>query len=430
MNIKAYFNSATDLRAYCLNQSIFLRPFDETYLEQDLAALNMLAFDLEVKKYMSGFYGIEPDAVERRKEYLVNTIITTQIGIAFAYAIRLNAGLCGWIKVTSPSHNIVTNNFSNWLIDFVTLPMFRKKNLMKASIPIILDLMRDDMDVEEVYAMVDSANKSVTLCATSTSDAHKETIDNFQFTDAVETDYHVLALDMQNLKVLCAGNNKGVLSKELCDLGKELRGLGINVQPSTPAIKAYNDYGFITDDVNEFVVIATSNRIFVHRYSDIVSIAYEENGTDVFNKSIGGAVAGGILFGGVGAIVGGSTAKAKQNKEVSKMSIKILLKSTTNPTIILPIYEAGKDGSLIETKNAADKMHYEGLLKEVSGIKDVFSIIIDIVDRNIKVHQVTARVQNTSNSVADELSKLADLKAKGILTEDEFNLQKSKLLNI
>ncbi|MBR4389712.1 MAG: GNAT family N-acetyltransferase [Prevotella sp.] len=160
MNIKAYFNPATDLRAYRLNQSIFLRPFDETYLEEDLAALNMLAFDQEVKKYMSGFYGIEPDAVERRKEYLVNTIMTTQIGIAFAYSIRLNAGLCGWIKVTSPSHNIVTNNFSNWLIDFVTLPMFRNKNLMKASIPIILDLMRDDMDVEEVYAMVDSGNKA------------------------------------------------------------------------------------------------------------------------------------------------------------------------------------------------------------------------------------------------------------------------------
>jgi hypothetical protein len=277
----------------------------------------------------------------------------------------------------------------------------------------------------------DSANKSVTLSATSTSDAHKETIDNFQYTDAVETDYHVVALDMNNLKVLCAGNNKGILSKELCDLGKELRGLGINVKPSTPAIKAFNDYGFITDDVNEFVVIATPNRIYVHRYSDIVSIAYEENGTDVFNKSIGGAVAGGILFGGVGAIVGGSTAKAKQNKEVSKMSIKILLKSTTNPTIILPIYEVGKDGSLIETKNAADKIHYEGLLKEVSGIKDIFSIIIDIVDRNIKVQQATPLMQNTSsNSVADELEKLAKLKDSGILTEAEFNAQKSKLLNL
>ena len=63
--MKSYFNPATDLRAFRLNQSIFLRPFDETYLKQDLAALNMLAFDQEVKKYMSGFYGIDPEAVER-----------------------------------------------------------------------------------------------------------------------------------------------------------------------------------------------------------------------------------------------------------------------------------------------------------------------------------------------------------------------------
>ena len=39
----------------------------------------------------------------------------------------------------------------------------------------------------------DSDNKSVTLSATSISDAHKEKIDNFQFTDAVETDYHVVS---------------------------------------------------------------------------------------------------------------------------------------------------------------------------------------------------------------------------------------------
>ena len=277
----------------------------------------------------------------------------------------------------------------------------------------------------------DSSKKTVTLSATSTSDADKETIEDFEYTDAVETDYHVVALDMHNLKVLCAGNDKGILTKEICNLSSELKELGISVKPSTPSIKAFNDYGFITDDVNEFVVIATPSKICVHRYSDIVSIAYEENGSDVFNKSIGGAVAGGILFGGVGAIVGGSTAKAKQNKEVSRMSIKILLKSTNNPNIILPIYEVGKDGSLIETKNAADKMHYDGLMREVSGIKDIFSIIIDIVDKNVIIQKNTPLLQNTSsNSVADELEKLAKLRDSGILTEEEFKSQKSKLLNL
>ena len=126
-----------------------------------------------------------------------------------------------------------------------------------------------------------------------------------------------------------------------------------------------------------------------------------------------------------------NTAKAKQNKEVRNMSIKILLKSTSDSTIILKIYEVGKDGSVLETKKDADRMHYEGLMKEVSGIKDIFSIIIDIVDKNIAM-QKSAPVTPllSSASVADELTKLAKLKESGILSEEEFNAQKSKLLNL
>ena len=36
----------------------------------------------------------------------------------------------------------------------------------------------------------------------------------------------------------------------------------------------------------------------------------------------------------------------------------------------------------------------------------------------------------TQSGVADELAKLAKLKADGILTEEEFNAQKAKLLNL
>ena len=35
---------------------------------------------------------------------------------------------------------------------------------------------------------------------------------------------------------------------------------------------------------------------------------------------------------------------------------------------------------------------------------------------------------DNSSSVADELNKLSKLKESGVLTEDEFNLQKEKLL--
>lgn len=273
----------------------------------------------------------------------------------------------------------------------------------------------------------DSSSQKVTICATTTSEANQKEITNFKRSNAVETDNYIVALDSENYKVLKAYNqNNGQIGSRVCDLKEELKPLGITPKKSTPSLKAYNDYAFVTDDVNEFVSVVTPSNIHVYRYSDIVSISYEENGTDVFNKSLGGAVVGGLLFGGVGAIVGGSTAKAKQNKEVNTMSIKILLKSTSNPTLILKIYS----GATLKTKESADRMHYEGLMKEVSGIKDIFSIIIDITDKNnAQAKSAPTPLMSSTGSVADELQKLAKLRDSGILSEEEFNAQKSKLLN-
>ncbi|OTP95281.1 hypothetical protein B5S43_10920 [Gilliamella apicola] len=44
-------------------------------------------------------------------------------------------------------------------------------------------------------------------------------------------------------------------------------------------------------------------------------------------------------------------------------------------------------------------------------------------DNNIKLNH------NSNLSVSDELKKLHDLKESGVLTQEEFDFQKSKLLN-
>lgn len=276
----------------------------------------------------------------------------------------------------------------------------------------------------------DSASQKVTVCATTTSGSTQKTVEGFVKNKTIKTDDHLVVLDSTQNKVLRAKNNSGSIALGQCCINEELKSMGVDVKESSPTLKAYNDYAFITDDVNQFVAIVTPTKIHVHKYSDIVSISYEENGSGVFNKSIGGAVVGGLLFGGVGAIVGGNTAKATQNKEIKSMSIKILLNSTSNSTIILKIYEAGLGGAILETKKDADRMHYEGLMKEVSGIKDIFSIILDIVDKNIAMQKAAPISQQNTNSIADELAKLAKLKESGILSEDEFNAQKAKLLNL
>lgn len=276
----------------------------------------------------------------------------------------------------------------------------------------------------------DSSNKKVTICATTTNGTKQEIVNDFIKAKAVETDEHLVALDATRNKVLRVNNNNGDISLAQCCINEKLEALGLEIKPSTTTLKAFNKYAFITDDVNKFITIVTPEKIHVHRYSDIVSISYEENGSDVFNKSLGGAVVGGLLFGGIGAIVGGNTAKATQNKEIRVMSIKILLKSTSDSTIILNIFEVGKDGSVLETKQSADRMHYEGLMKEVAGIKDIFSIIIDIVDKDIEQQKSIPTIQQASTTcIADELTKLAKLKEQGLLTEEEFEVQKKKILN-
>lgn len=278
----------------------------------------------------------------------------------------------------------------------------------------------------ELKLYFDSSSSKVTICATTTSESKQEEVRDFVRSSAVETDSYIVAVDATHHKILKAKNSDGRVFKTVCNLDEELKKLGVTIGKSSPTLKAYNDYAFVTDDRNEYVAIVKPSAIQVLRYSDIVSIAYEENGSNVYNKSLGGAVVGGLLFGGVGAIVGGNTAKAKQNKEVNSMSIKILLKSTSNPTITLNIYS----GPTLKTKESAARMHYEGLMKEVTGIKDIFSIIIDITDKNIaQAKSNPTRLMSSTGSVADELTKLAKLKDAGVLSEEEFNTQKAKLLN-
>lgn len=198
--------------------------------------------------------------------------------------------------------------------------------------------------------------------------------------------------------------------------------------------KKIGSYVFLMDEYYKVIIIISpliSEKVL--NYSDIINVTYEEDGNTLYSKSmartVGGAIVGGALIGGAGAIVGGLSGDTSQNKKVQSMNIKILVRSTTSPSINLPI---NLNGETFNTKDEKSKNAYKSRIKEANAIKDLISVIID----NSNLQQAAQVTMNSNpetpkqvSNIADELTKLAQLKDAGILSEEEFQQQKKKLLS-
>ena len=205
-------------------------------------------------------------------------------------------------------------------------------------------------------------------------------------------------------------------------------------EKSTINTREIGNYLFLMDDFFKVLVLVGPGHHEIINYSDIIEVSYEENGSQLYTKSagrtIGGAIVGGVLMGGAGAVVGGLSGASKQNKEIENMDIKILLRSTIRTSCVLHFKDVDR---VLKTKEDADRKVYEKYVKNANQAKDVLSVIIDNAKQvSTPTAQPIAQpvVAPASSSVADELAKLAKLKADGILTDEEFQAQKSKLLGL
>ncbi len=192
------------------------------------------------------------------------------------------------------------------------------------------------------------------------------------------------------------------------------------------------NYHFIMDDFFNVLVIVTPTSYDIFDYKEIIEVSYEENGTQLYSKSsmrtVGGAIVGGVLMGGAGAVVGGLSGTTTQHKEVKTMTLKILLRSTEKPTYLINFNESKR---VLKNEDKSDNALYKKYQRNANKAKDILSVIIDKVkqEKVVAVRQVEPQTIQQSTTIADELAKLAKLKSDGILTEEEFNAQKTKLLN-
>lgn len=196
-----------------------------------------------------------------------------------------------------------------------------------------------------------------------------------------------------------------------------------------------NEYLFAVDEKVKKIAVIQSLHKTIIPFDQIISVEVIEDNVIIQQKSslrtIGGAVVGGVLAGGAGAVVGGLSGDSTQNKTVSKVQVKIKLRDINHPSYIINCFDcktmtAGQKP--IKPSSMEGDLYKQGL-KHAHSIADTISAIIDITDKSTNNSPEKPEAPKQVGSIADELAKLADLKDRGILTEEEFNAQKQTLLH-
>jgi hypothetical protein len=203
--------------------------------------------------------------------------------------------------------------------------------------------------------------------------------------------------------------------------------------PSQIVNGVLNLYVFAVDKNHRKVAYIKEDKETIIPFEDIISVEIMEDNATLASKStmrtVGGAVVGGALAGGAGAVVGGLSGDTNMKKKVSLVQVKMRLRDIDNPTLAINCYDCKTmtSGQEAKTDSLLWGIYKQGL-EHARQITDLVSVIIDDVDRSDR-HSILSTSASNSGSIAEEIAKLAELRDKGILTDEEFSAQKAKLLS-
>ena len=97
--------------------------------------------------------------------------------------------------------------------------------------------------------------------------------------------------------------------------------------------------GVAIDDQSKQVCLINNDSLRIIKYYDIIEseiIAGENSITKTSRSSkIAGAAVGGLLLGGVGAVIGGVSGKKITTKEIKDVKLKLLINDTKNPVHLI-----------------------------------------------------------------------------------------------
>lgn len=174
-----------------------------------------------------------------------------------------------------------------------------------------------------------------------------------------------------------------------------------------------------------------SNKVFPSY--DILSSEVIEDGQSITktvrSSQIGGAIVGGLILGGVGAVIGGLSGRKINAEKVTKITLRIIVNDPENPIydICFLSLETNKNSTTykLAIENAQEwQARLDVMIKRADKINEAQPIA-----ETIQTVKKTKKIKKAKTSCwrSDELLKLADLRDGGLLTDAEFEHRKSKL---
>lgn len=190
------------------------------------------------------------------------------------------------------------------------------------------------------------------------------------------------------------------------------------------ATRTIGTYMQIDEDKHQWTVSSgifstkVTNNSSIYLYSDILNYELLEDGATITKggASIGRAAVGGILFGGVGAVIGGVTGKKKSIPTCTSLKIKITVNDLVNPVVYI---------NLITTETKKSSFIYQTSYQTAQEILSTLDLLTSESDKEKSVSAENAQI-----SVADEIKKFKELLDMGAITQEEFDAKKKDLLGL
>lgn len=221
-----------------------------------------------------------------------------------------------------------------------------------------------------------------------------------------------------NVKVSAENKVHEKESKEIFDTISDFNATEVHLTKISGSSIGYDS------DRKKICLLDSLNHPIVYDYKEILQSELVIDGEIISKHStsstLGRALLGGVLAGGVGAIIGGVTSSEKQKEKVRRIDLKLSINDSKNP-----FYKIDFCDMEVTKGSGLYNFYYE----KAERWHGIIATLIRQADDLEKANQKEVSQKGAPESITDELIKLKSLLDSGVLNQAEFQIQKERILN-